>query len=491
MKPNAKAALLLGRFVLLIGLLLGPSAVAAGPAAEIGRLLAKLPESNVEVAAIVVDLETGRTLFELNADTPLLPASTAKLFVLAAAVDRLGPEFAFHTRLAKLGSDLVLIGDGDPALGDARLAKARDQKPDAVFDRWAAVLTSAGLASIDGDVVVDDSIFDDQFLHPEWDPRDHKKWYAAPVGGLNFNDNCVDITLVPVERAGDPVLWSSVPRADLIEVVNRCKSGGKGSALIDRPKPQFRFVISGRCNKRWPFPPVPVPDPGLLTASALVTGLRDRGVTIGGQIVRRRVRAFDGAVSDDCQVLAEERTPLGDVLRRTGKNSQNMFAEALMKRLGYEWARKQGYPVPQGTWEAGQSALRDFVQQSGIDDHGLIMADGSGLSRKNRATAAAQVALLQFMYRHRHRDLFVGSLSQAGVDGTLRKRLKKLPGRVYAKTGLLRGVRGLAGFAVTPQGRWRAFSVLFSGFKGRTGPFNEIHDKICRILAADSAAASR
>lgn len=467
-----------------------PVWAATGPAEKIARLLANLPEPGVECGALVVDLETGQTVFELNANTPLLPASSAKLFVLAAAIDQLGPDFVFRTRLAKCGPDLVLIGDGDPALGDPRLAKARGEEPDAVFDRWAADLISAGLSTIDGDLILDDSIFDDQVLHPEWDQADHKKWYAAPVGGLNFNDNCVDITLQPAARAGDPPSWTSVPRADLIQIVNRCKSGGQGQAVIDRPKPECRFVVTGRCNKPWPFPPVPAPDPGMLTASALQTGLRHRGIHVTGQIVRRRLRAGDGTLLAECQVMSETVTPLADVLTRTGKNSQNMFAEALMKRLGYRWASQQGYPVPQGSWDTGRSALLAFLHQAKIDDRGLNLVDGSGLARKNRTTAAAQVALLRFMYRHPQRDLFVASLSRAGHDGTLRKRLKGLPGSIHAKTGLLRGVRALSGYAVTPQGRWRAFCILFNGFKGRTGPFNDLHDKICRILAADSAVPS-
>ena len=227
----------------------------------------------------------------------------------------------------------------------------------------------------------------------------------------------------------------------------------------------------------------------MLTAGALRTALADRGITISGQIRRRRLRRPGGDLPRDCQVVADQVTPLPVVLARAGKNSQNMFAECLMKRLGYEWALGRGQADPQGTWQTGRAAMSEFLARVGADPGRVTIADGSGLSRANRTSAADLVAVLRYMYGHPHRDLFVASLSQAGTDGTLGKRLAGLPGRVHAKTGYLRGTRTLAGYAITPQGRWRAFAVLFNGFKGGAAPYNEIHDKVCLLLVNDVADA--
>ena len=197
-----------------------------------------------------------------------------------------------------------------------------------------------------------------------------------------------------------------------------------------------------------------------------------------------RVRAVTGRAEQTARTFVT----LAPVLARTGKNSQNLFAECLTKRLGYERARRQGRPDPQGTWANGSAALAEFLSTCRPRSTGARLVDGSGLSRDNRASAADFVAVLETMHRHRQRKLFVDSLAIAGQDGSLRKRMRDLPGAVYAKTGYLRGVRTLSGYAVTPQGRWRAFSVLFNGIKGSTAPFNDLHDKVCRILMEEGTS---
>lgn len=473
--------------VAALALLADPAAAAGeSPPAALHRLLTRLPQANAVCGARVLDLVSGQVWSDVNADEPLLPASNAKVVVLAAAVDQLGPGFTFRTVLAVRGEDLVLIGDGDPALGDEKIAEARGQEQD-VFRIWAERLTDLGVTSVPGDLILDETVFDDRWVHPTWEAGDLKKWYAAPVGGLNYNDNCVDVTIWPAETPGAPVLWASIPRADVIQLDNRCLSGGKGTPIIDRPKPTFEFVVKGRCNKRWKFPAVAVPDPGLLAGSALRTALAERGISIAGRIRRQRVRRPDGSLPADCRVLTEHTTPLAAVLARTGRDSQNLFAECLMKRLGYEWARRQGRPHPQGTWHTGRQALAELLARAGAGGGATALVDASGLSRENRATAADLVAVLAYMYRHSQRELFVNSLSEAGDNGSLRRRLQGLEGSVYAKTGYIRGVRTLSGYAVTPEGRWRAFSVLFNGFKGGSAPFNSLHDEVCRVLASDAS----
>ncbi len=455
------------------------------PEQQLRQLLTALPQPGVACSALIVDLETGATLCDVEAGRRLIPASNAKLLVIAAAIDHLGPDFAFRTVLARQGDDLVLVGDGDPALGDEKVARAGGETPDSVLYRWADRLLAAGITTVAGDLVIDESVFDDQFIHPTWEPADLDKWYAAPVGGLNFNDNCVDVTIWPAEVAGAPVLWESVPKFDLLELDNRCKSGGQGKPIIHRPNASFRLVISGRCPKRWEFPAVPAPDPGLLTASALRTALAERGVTIGGTIARRRVRLPNGDLPASCQILSEQVTPLADVLARTGQDSQNLFAECLLKRLGYEWAQRTGQADPHGSWANGRAALEEFLRRATGSSSPAVPADGSGLSRESRVASADMVAVLRYMHRHPQRQLLVDSLSLAGHNGSLRKRMKNLSGTVHAKTGYLRGVRTLSGYVVTPKGRWRAFSVLFNGFKGGSAPYNKIHDQVCHILAQD------
>jgi D-alanyl-D-alanine carboxypeptidase/D-alanyl-D-alanine-endopeptidase (penicillin-binding protein 4) len=479
---------------------------AASRPTSLAQLIAdKLPEG-VQCGAKVIDLGDGRVVFERDANVSLIPASNAKIFILAAALDQLGENFTFKTPLLICGDDLVVIGDGDPAIGDSRLCELANESIDAVFLRWADALRARGIQSIPGNLVIDDSIFESTLTHPTWASDDLQKWYAAPVGGLNFNDNVLEVTVWPAQKAGAPVRWESTPSCSLIQINNRAKSGGEGDCVIARPSPDFRFVLSGNCTARGTLAPVTVPDPALFFADALRTAFTAKGIRIEGEIVRRRVRQPDGSLpaAAACDLLATHTTPLRAVLSRIGKNSQNLFAECLLKRLGYADQVSRGEAAPVGSWDSGRAAVEAFLRKldgavvgavsdrnraSGsespptADRSPVVIADASGLSRDNRTSAADLTRVLAYMYNGPNRQLFVDSLSDAGSDGSLEKRMKHINGRVYAKTGYIRGVRTLSGYVVTPRGDWLAFSVLFNGFKGAAAPLNAIHDEFCRLLA--------
>ena len=469
--------------VLPLGEGVGAARSATEVAAELHRLLENLPERQARCSAKVVDLTAGRVVVEVNPDQKLIPASNQKLWVLAAAAVELGESFAFRTVLAARAGDVYVIGDGDQGFGDSNLVEARGGSVAGEFERWASVLAAHGLKSLAGRLVFDDTLLDRQWTHPSWEARHLQKAYAAPVSALIVNNNCIDVTLRPAEKAGAPVLWSMVPPNDAVEIVNRCTSGGGGKPVINRPGQGMRFVISGRCGKRWEFPSVAVSDPVVFFVGTFRTALRAYGIAVDEEIRTGRVRLPNGDLPSDLEILAEYRTPLPVVLGRVGKNSQNLFTETLLKRLGVEWSRRSGRAEPIGSWATGRSAVLDFARRVGVPLAASDYHDGSGLSRDNRMSAAQAVGLLRYMHDHAAHDLLVSSLAVAGRDGSLRKRMADVPGTVYAKTGYLNGVRTLSGYVVTPSGRWFAFSVLFNGIKGPTGPFNKVHDAVCRLLA--------
>ena len=502
--------------------------VRAGIDEQLGALLAKLPHPAVEVGACVIDLRDDRTVFARGADTPITPASAAKVFVMAAALEELGPAFRFETLLLTDGINLYVIGDGDPAFGDERLHRARDESIVSDFDRWADALHARGVQRISGDLVIDESVFDDQWVHPSWEQEDLDNWYAAPVGALNFNDNCIDITLQPTRGGGGLVSVSFQPETALVKIVNRCRSGGAGTPILHHVADSFEYRISGRCNRRWRFGSVSFPDPGKLFADAFRTVLQRRGISIAGRIVRRRVRQADGTFENPLSLVASRETPLEDVLRRIGKDSQNLFAECLLKRVGYEraWRQARGARRPpsrslrdhavdsrggatprrispeavsdrpdgqpraddlpaRGSWSSGGRVVVSMMRRAGIDTRGLHIADGSGLSRDNTCTARQLATLLSWMHRQTGGSLLHDNLSTAGVDGSLRKRLKSIPGRVFAKTGTMRGVRTLAGYVDDENGPRFAFALLFNGYTGSSAPYKAIQDRFCMALAGN------
>ncbi len=445
-------------------------------------MLASLPHPETVAGVCVIDLASGRTVFTESADKPLIPASNMKVFMLAAAIVELGPGFAFETVFATDGSNLAVIGDGDPAIGDEKLCRERGETITTVFERWADALIEYGTTAIPGDLIIDDSVFDDQRTHPSWEPSDLGKWYSAPVGGLNFNDNCVDISISPADKTGAPVLVSVQPENSLVKIINKCRSGS-GEPVLHHPQGTFEYIISKRCGKHWRFVSVPFPDPGLLLADSLRTVLEKKGVNVAGAIRRERVRLADGGLPATLAVIARHRTPIADVLKRAGKDSQNLFAECLLKRTGYAWAVRNGKIGPQGSWELGKEAVMATINRAGIDTLSLNVADGSGLSRDNRCTARQLARTIAWIHTQPGGQLFYDSLSIAGKDGSLRKRLTDLSGAVRGKTGTMHGIRTLSGYVDAGTAPKYAFAVMFNGYKGPSTPYRSVQDRICRILA--------
>ncbi len=451
--------------------------------AELRKTLAKLPHASTTVGACVIDLASDRVIFTQNADDALTPASTMKIFAMTAALIELGPQFAFETILAADGGNLFVIGDGDPGFGDERLHKSRGETIAAPFHSWAETLRQRGLTSIPGDLVIDETIFDDQRLHPSWERADLDNWYAAPVGGLNYNDNCLDFVVTPGKKRDAPALVSIQPETSLARVVNKSQSGGKGIPTVHHAFDTFEYVVAGRCGKTANVGSISFPDPGLLFADAMRMSLTRSGINIHGSVRRERVRLPDGALPTQLTLLTIHRTPLSDVLGRAGKDSQNMFAECLLKRAGYAWAKRQSLPDPRGSWKIGGDAVKDMLLRAGVDSRNLIVADGSGLSRQNACTARQLTAVLAWSSRQLFGSMLHDSFAVAGIDGSLRKRLKNSDGRVHAKTGTMRGIRALAGYVDSDAGPRYAFAVLFNNYTGPSTPYKEIQDRFCRILA--------
>lgn len=475
--------------VLLIGALLFPTVAAAqgNLKDQLDSLLNRRPGKGEKLGASVLDLQTGEFIFDHNSNASLVPASNMKLFAMAVALVELGADFTFETTCGTNGRDLIVIGGGDPGFGDEKLSKARSEPQFSAFRLWADALRRQGYETVPGDLVFDSSIFEDRQIHPTWEESDLGKWYAAPVSGLNINGNCLDITLEP-RGAGAPAQVNITPLNGLAVIKNRTRSGSSGNPILHHPPGTLEYIISGTCPKTWPFPSVAFPEPGRLFADALRTELADYGISIQGQIVTRRVRDHDGSIPDHLTLIGTHGTPIADVLARSGKDSQNLFAECLLKRAGYEWARSSGESDAVGSWENGAAAVGDLVRRAGIDATGLTVVDGSGLSRNNRCTARQLTALLAWMHKRDDGALFADQLSEAGVDGSLRRRTRDLAGQVRAKTGTMRRVRTLSGYIDGNHGPRFAFAILFNDYRGSSAPFKKWQDDFCRTLA--SAATS-
>jgi D-alanyl-D-alanine carboxypeptidase/D-alanyl-D-alanine-endopeptidase (penicillin-binding protein 4) len=466
--------------LLLVGLVgLNPaSAPAQFPAASRvvqtrERLAALLAgATRARIAVVVEDLTGRQRWFEHEPHTPLKPASVMKLLVTAAALERFGPDFAFQTRLYLSGDELWVIGSGDPGLGDERIELRRGRGRHYVFDDWAAVLRASGAERL-RTLVLDDDIFDRENRHPDWPPEQASAWYQAPVGGLNFNDNCLDARVQLQD--GQIRLILSPPLPGLF-VRNALRPGESQRISVRRDLGSDIFEFRGTVRNDASLRPVSAGRPEVFFGHALREALKQRGVEITGQVVRRSIPVARLA---GLTPLAVHRTTLDEVLWRCNTFSQNLFAECLLKAL----AAYQPSGAPTGTpggWEAGLAVLRATLEGLGLELRGAVLRDGSGLSHSNRVTADQLVRLLAIMHEHRYGHAFIGSLAAAGQEGTMRSRYGEaaLVGRLRGKTGTIREVSALAGYLQRSDGVLLAFAILINGEAPGDLPL-----RICRVLA--------
>ncbi|MCS7032442.1 MAG: D-alanyl-D-alanine carboxypeptidase/D-alanyl-D-alanine-endopeptidase, partial [Phycisphaerae bacterium] len=444
--------------------------------------LHRLDEKGALLAVRVVDVETGQEWYAENPDTPMIPASNGKLAISAAALDLFGPAHTFKTYLVldPAKDDLWLIGTGDPGCGDERIARKYGRNTLSILDDFTAALKRRGRTEIRGNLYYWDRAFDEEWVHPNWRKDFLVDWYAAPVSGLNFNDNCIDVTAIPGED-GTPAELEVIPPNTIATIRNETVSFGDDPVEILREPDAPVFTVRGGVKDRVKLESKPITNPGMFFADALRTHLRENGIRILGQIQRAESLPFGPAGPPNDRILATHETSIVDVLWRVNKNSQNLFAEALSKAMGREMMFRRGQSVP-GSWKLGEEATAGFLWSNRINAGSFVAADGSGLARENRVTARLITDLLVLMYRHPHGRLWRDSLAVAGVDGTLARRLKDIEGRVLAKTGYIGGVRSLSGYVHTRQGRWLAFCMIYNEIDGSVKPYEQLQDDACRVM---------
>lgn len=437
------------------------------PAQDVGlreRLEAAVVASKIKegrLSVLVHSARDGRAVYALREREPMLLASNTKLLTTAAADAKLGPGFRFRTPVGLVGPDLHVLGDGDPNIS----GRFYDDDPTAVFKRWAAKLKAAGVTSLK-DVVLHTGLFDGPSMNPGWKDYDPWWWWAAPFGALSLNDNCVDVTVQPAGE-GEACKISLSPDTGYVKVINNAKTARKPSrpfGFTRRPGTNT-ITLSGEVAAKQTHS-VTIHDPALYFGTVLLETLAREGVSCEGKLLESREPLPDGFREIDA---AEHGLP--ETLAACNQPSQNFYAEMLLRVVG---SRVKG----SGTLEGGLAAVREFLQGE-VKAEGVEQADGSGLTRENRASAADLVKLLLHM---KERKAFVDSLPVSGAEkGTLRRRLlgPDVRGRVRAKTGHIAGVSTLSGYVESKSGDLFTFSILVNG----AGGGDALQDRICEILS--------
>ncbi|CAL9473406.1 D-alanyl-D-alanine carboxypeptidase [Nocardiopsis dassonvillei] len=443
----------------------------ADPAADLrADLDAILSDPSVADAGVVVlDPATGEELYSRDADTPFVPASNMKLFTAAAALEVLGADRTFTTEAVvpagygrpRAVEDVYLVGGGDPTLTAADL------------DAMAAEVAASGVRVVKGDVVADDTRFDDERLVDDWWPEDEPYAYSAQISALTvahgerFDTGVTEVTVTAAARGEAPAVDLGVAEG-YMELDNRAVTGAPGSGntlSVDRPVGTNTIVVSGSLPEG--AAPVAVlrtvDEPAALAGHMFEQALEEHGVTVRGG-------SEQGAVPEDLatRVVADHTSAeLAEILVPFMKFSNNGHAEMLVKSIGLETAGE-------GTWAAGRAGVAEAVAGLGVDTGGVVFHDGSGLSRTDRLTASAVTGLLTAARGADWYPVWSASLPVAGiadpfVGGTLRARMAgtAAQGVVTAKTGTMSGVSGLSGYVPgTDGGDGLVFSILNNGHTG-------------------------
>src|ERR1700674_2274558 len=442
-------------------------------------LLGSAPTNKGEWGLLIVDAESGETLYEQNADKYFVPASNMKLFTTALALAKLGPEYRFHTTLEMRGTisnervlngDLALVGYGAPNLSNRKfpyeLKEEFDSPPEKALAELADALVAKGVKEISGDVIGDDSYFPRERYPNGWEIDDMVWEYGAAISAIVVDDNTVALTLTPGEQPGGPVQVAVTPATPDFTVENDVITSTaevKSDLTLTREPGSNLVVVKGSLPaKSAPRKLVlAIEEPDRHAAALLKRLLEERGVKVTGVA---RARHVHEAPSGEPIALAEHvSVPLGDAVKLINKISQNLHTEMLLRTV----ARQSG------VWATPDELMKvpaDFYTAAGIAPGDVMQADASGLSRHNLVTPRAIVTLLGFAQKQAWFGTYYASLPVAGVDGTLEDRMKNTlaAGRIHAKTGSVEHVRKPSGFSETPGGGGGVFSFLSNNQGGKS-----------------------
>ena len=497
---NRKLLLLAALAVTIVG-----AFAQAQPPATLAELQQRLTEqvNHPRFAAAsfgvkIVSLDTGKTLFEHDAGKYFSPASNSKLYTVALALDRLGGDYRIKTSLYSvnrpdaaglLKGPLIVYGRGDPTI-NARL-HGGDIYP--ALEPLVQVLQQAGVKRIAGDLIGDDSFIHGPPYGSGWAWDDMQNYYGAEISALTINDNTLQVIVKPGLSNGAPCRIEFSPATKYLKVRNRTQTvaGGRRSLNFYRPIEANELFVTGQLplGDTNYVDDVTMHNPAGLFVTFFREALAKHGIRVSGRT--RTANWLDQQANPRdwnklCELGHVESLPMRDIAREVQKPSQNLYTDLLLAHIGAQEQCKEGHWF-QTTEDVGIRELRKFLDQAGVPRGDVQFEEGSGLSRNNLTTPNATIALLQYMSRHAEAEAYLNALPIAGVDGTLRNRLKGTPaaGNVRAKTGTLRWAISLSGHVKTAAGERLIFSLMLNRYSPRDNePAGRAEiDKIAAMLA--------
>lgn len=470
-----------------------PVVTVTGMQHAIDSMVADPKWRTAQLGILIVDPERADTLYSRNAGKLFMPASNQKILTGAVALSRLGPEFRFSTSVfadgpvveGVLQGNLRFEGMGDPSISD-RMATDAMQPLRAMADS----LVRRGIGRVTGALVSGADVFSDASHGFGWSWDDLDNAYSAGVDELFFNEGFMRLDIVAGPAEGTPVRVNVRPVHSFPRVVVLARTVAPRTAGDTRRRWLVRndasaagtIVIEGE---------VPAGDSASVTFSyrdqtrafleAVREALTERGIQVDSGVSAARFTVPDSTPALEpagTLLFSMASPPLREILHAFEKPSQNQIGEVLLKTLG-----RAGTGA--GRADSGARVVRDQLIAWGARPDGFVIRDGSGLSRHNVVTPETIVLVLDVMRRSGQARIFMDALPVAGVDGTLRGRMRGTPaqGNLRAKTGTLDMVRSLSGYVTTPDGRTLIFSMLANNFRVPNRDVEEVQDAIGVMLA--------
>ena len=423
-------------------------------------------EIDLNMSIQVLSLDDNKIIYDYNSQKLLMPASTNKLYTSAAALHYLGKNHHFETNVLSKKNNLILKGGGDPDLAVQQL----DSLALAISKKHRIVDT----------LFVDDSFLDSLNYGEGWMWDEGPWWYAAPIGALSVNDNCINFYVSPGKK-GKNASIDYFPNTSYIHLDNESvtvQDSVRSKLKIDRDwiSNKNNFYISGEIIDTAKVDTLyrNIYNPSYFTGTLFKELLIEHGIKV-------KHMSLNPNQPNTYKNLAKHKSmPLLLSAKNLMNESNNLTAELFVKSIG-------AMDTIPGTWDVGLDSIKSFLAQKVlIDTSNIRLADGSGVSRYNLTSSAQLISLLKWMYNSRYKEDFISILPGGGwEDSTLEKRLVNEGELVRAKTGGLSGVRNLAGYINSKKYGNVAFSILMNGYINSSSKYIQVQDQIIKTIIYD------
>ncbi|GAB5465570.1 MAG: D-alanyl-D-alanine carboxypeptidase/D-alanyl-D-alanine-endopeptidase [Candidatus Kapaibacteriales bacterium] len=449
---------------------------------DIAAILESPELLNAHIGISVYSISNSKSLYRYNSTKNFVPASIMKLLTTSAALITLGADFTYQNKLyvsgdisldGKLIGDIIILGSGDPTLSEYF-----HQDPTVQFDDWIQQLRLLGINSINGNIIADDSYFDNEPYPTGWDYKDLIHPYAAQVSALNIFDNSITISISPADSIGGEALIEAVPNSGYVEIINNVDivSPEKSSKISMTSLPHSNIIeVSGNIynSKRSTTRKMQaaIDSPSHFFLDLFIKRLSEFEIEFVGQALDFEELNQEIDYSTANEIGGWVSPPLKSIIANTNKVSNNLSAETILKTIARE---KSGL----GSFENGIDVVQKELSKSGLNPNNYVMVDGSGLSRNNLLSPIDVTKLLSWLIKSKYRNNFLNSLAKPGEEGTLSNRLEGTiaKNRLKAKTGSLSNVSNIAGYVETESGEKLVFCIMVNNYTVPTSVIRNIQD---------------